>query len=362
MARRKVAAIATALGLLALPASSDRAGAAPPMFWGAYAEVRGAETSRMAVEYLDRLVGRKLAAIRVFSTWDQSFPDRFESWAADSGRVLVLSIKPRRADGTPILWKDIAAARPGSALWADMVRIASQLQGIGRPVYVILHHEPEAALNLGFGTAAEFVGAWQTFVRAARSVPSSNLKFLWVLTDDAFSTGPGDRRFPGNWYPGDGSVDAIGADVYNWYDCRGGQPTPWRSFAEIVEPLRRFGASHSSKELWIPELGSVEDAADPSRKASWLRDVTTTLSSPGYEQFRGILYFHDEHDPSQFPRCDWWIDSSAQSVAAFAEMGRATRFGAVLDAAPPPGNGQGNLPSVSTPALAGQPAVRLEDA
>ena len=256
----------------------------------------------------------------MFAQWDDPFPTNDHLWMKGSGRTLVLSIKPVRADGSIIKWAKVADAKAGSTLYDDIVAWGEGVRTMHDTVYVVFHHEPEAKNNIAYGTAADYRRAWARVVEIFRDKRVGNARFLWTMTDLAFSVASSDRRAAAFWYPGDGVVDAIGADVYNWFDCAGGTKT-WQSFASLAEPVRAFGQQHPDKPLFIPEFGSVEDPAKAGRKAAWIRNATATLLQPDWKQFAGAMYFN-YLDPG-YPRCKWQIDSSPDALAAFAEMARA---------------------------------------
>ena len=116
-------------------------------------------------------------------------------------------------------------------------------------------------------------------------------QFVWTLTDEAFWIAG--EHAATNWYPGDAYVDAIGADAYNWHNCKAGFPNgPWKSFFDVVNPLRLFGQNHPTIPLMLPEFGTVEDPSMPGRKAQWFNDARALLKSPGWESFRAALYFN----------------------------------------------------------------------
>jgi hypothetical protein len=263
----------------------------------------------------------------VFATWAESFPDKFEAALNAGGRTLLFSMKPLRSDGTKITWTQLAAAQPGSQLHNQMKQLGTDFKAFGDPMYFIFHHEPEADVNKAYGSPAEFVAAWRKIVDIIRGQGATNVKFMLAMIDYSYTLAPPERRAAASWYPGDTYVDAIGADAYNWDNCRG-RGEGWRSLQSIIEPFRVFGAGHPTKELWLPEYGTTEDPANPARKGQWLRDTGTLFAQPGYEQFRGVTYFNDI-DPST-PACNWPIDSSAQSTAGFAAAGASPTFGGVV--------------------------------
>src|SRR5207248_535873 len=79
-----------------------------------------------------------------------------------------LSVKPIRADGSRISWATIAAARQGSAVYADLVRWAGNVKAFGGHMYFAFNHEPDVHSSAVFGTPADFIAAWRNVVAAFR--------------------------------------------------------------------------------------------------------------------------------------------------------------------------------------------------
>src|SRR5919198_1438905 len=87
--------------------------------------------------------------------------------------------------------------------------------------------------------------------------------------------------------------------------------TAWGSPGEMVARMAGWAEPHG-KPLMLAEWGSVEDPAQPGRKAEWLRDGLDAARS--WPQLRALSYF------DAVGTCDWRLRSgSAQQ--AFAEDG-----------------------------------------
>ncbi len=169
-----------------------------------------------------------------------------------------------------IRWSDIAAAQPGSALYNDTVRWADRMRDYVKPLYFTFNHEPESSASFANGEAPDFIAAWRKFHDIFVARGATNVKFMWIMTDYSFFVGSNARNDASKWYPGDAYLDAMGADAYNWYNCRTGINTPWWTLETIIRPFRDFGAAHPDKELWLSEYASTEDTASPGRKAQWI--------------------------------------------------------------------------------------------
>jgi PKD repeat protein len=301
---------------------APRAEAATSVEWGFVAAPRDGRSRAQEAARVESLVGRQFTGLRTYDLWDSPFPNSDDLWYRDTGHELWLSVKPHRSNGTVIRWSSIAAATPGTALYADMERWAQRIRDYGAVTHVIFNHEMETSGNTSKGTPAEFIAAWRTWVSVFREVGVPNARFTWVATAYAFR--PGAPNAAQNFYPGDAYVDEIGADGYNWLDCRDGITNAPRSFAEIFTDFRNFGAAHPGIPLVVPEWGSAESSTNPNEKANWITAAQATLKQPAWSQFTYVNYFHARHSPTS--RCIWHVDTSPQSLAAFTAMGQDPYF------------------------------------
>jgi Glycosyl hydrolase family 26 len=311
--------LAVAMLLLGLTstqlATSSEAAVDPPKWLGVTTTPRGESTDIQVIASLERRLGHKFRIARVFKAWDAPFPNRFDSWLIDGKTRMIVSVKADRLSGAKVSWADIAAAQPGSPMYGEIERWALALKALPQPSYFIFHHEPEVKGHEVYGEAPQFIDAWRKVVTVFRATGATNVKFLWTMTDLAFRVPSTDPRRAATWYPGDSYVDAIGADVYNWSNCRSPDEA-WKGLREMIDGQRQFGLKHPTKELWLPELGSLEDGTQPDRKAVWLTEVQQLLKEPDWQQYRGVVYFHSEHN-ERYPNCDWWVDTSSESLNAF---------------------------------------------
>jgi hypothetical protein len=312
MTRRRATVLGCAVvALVSVTAGGDTAAGTRghgQIILGAVGDSR-AETTAREHETRHRLEG-----IRVFKRWNEPLIGADQRWAAQTGHTVFLSVKTRLLDGSLLRWRDIADAAPGSPLQLDMLRQAREIKEFGATVYLVFNHEPDAKTSRPMGEPADFVAAWRRLVSTYRSAGVTNARYVWTLTDQAFQQG-----YAGGYYPGDGYVDGIAVDAYNWYDCRGGKGR-WRSLAELIEPQRRFGLLHPGKDLMVLEWGSVEDRARPGRKAQWLRDATELFSRPGYRRYRAVLHWDDRYTGPVGEPCEFDYRTSRSALRAWRAM------------------------------------------
>lgn len=284
---------------------------------------RQGQTPIDALIHVEGIAARRFDVVRAYAFWDSEFPDLRHQWVADAGQTLHLSINARRTDGSVVSWDEIATAREGDVVYAELVDWIERLATHDAPLRVTFHHE--ADIEPEFGTADDFVAAWQRFTTLLNAEAPS-VETVWVLT--AFNL---DKPLGEQFWPGDTHVDLIGADAFNWYGCRG-TPETWRSPSEVLAPLMEFGANHPDKGLVLAELGSDEDPDDPERKAAWLRELSSLIAGDEYRRLDTVVFFHNDHDADS--TCDWWTDSSDLASNAFAELSSLALFGGNDAAAP----------------------------
>ena len=316
--KRVLGAATALLVMVGLTVSSQAATLANPMVFGAFP---GAATKASTLA-METNVSRSLAYVRVYRSWDDSFPDTNVTWMRTTSHSLFLSIKARLKNGTNVPWAEIANAKPGDARYATMQRWAAAIKGYGKPIYVSFNHEPDTANSQASGTSSQYVAAWQKFVTVMRAEGVTNASWAWTVAARSFLLAPTDPRYAPNYYPGDNWVDDIALDVYNIYCQRkdGSFANPWRSLATLLGPFMTFVASHPGPHLVVAEWGTVEDPANPTRKAQWIADAQQLFKQPGYERFSAISYWN--HSSHNYANCDFSVTSSPASLAAFKTMAR----------------------------------------
>lgn len=290
------------------------------VLFGASVSNDGFASTAAALDAFEERIGRKLDVHRWYSLWDQDLTGGPVAQDVARGRTPVLSISTKRVSGAAVTWAEVASGSQDSRIRA----LAGQVKALAAPMFLTFQHEPEYA---GYGTPAEYRQAWRRFVEVFRAEGVTNVVWTWVVAPTPFSPNPSTATAD-ELYPGDDVVDWVGLDAYNWFGCRGSSgPQQWRSMADSAASARAFAQAHG-KELMLAEYGSVEDPADPNRKAAWLSSAMDTFLS--WPEVKAVLYFH--HDGN----CPWWVDSTQQSIGAFAAAGERagarTRTSAWLDA------------------------------
>lgn len=199
-------------------------------------------------------------------------------------------------------WRTVAAAKPGSALYNNIVRWAQTIKSRGGSQMLSYHHEAEASGSKKYGTPSDYVAAYRHVVSIFRAQGANNVVWVWQPTAFAFRVKPSDRRYYMNWYPGDAYVDNVGFDGYNAGNCFGRHE--WSSIASFTDPVLSFVRAHHKK-------ASLQEFAAPpdSRRAAWLNDVHSYLAA-NKDVLTAAFYFQNGTGS-----CGWKLTTSAEFQA-----------------------------------------------
>jgi hypothetical protein len=254
---------------------------------------------------------------------------------ADAGAVSLLTWEPFDWTGT-VPDQDFALRRIIAGDFdAYLERTARTLQAFGGPVLLRFAHEmnglwyPWSEANNG-NRPGDYVAAWQHVHGVFARLGVDNVTWVWSPNVEY----PGSLPLAG-LYPGDGYVDAIALDGYNW-GATAGHATGWRSPAEVFDPtLDVVRALAPGVPVMIGETGSTDEGGD---KVAWIDALFPWLADRGIDT---LVWFHLDKE------ADWRIDSSPGTSEAFAAGLRAWRAdaggGAPTD---PPGD---DAPGEATP-------------
>jgi hypothetical protein len=235
------------------------------------------------------------------------------AYAQFSGSVPTARMITVRTSGT---WRQVAAAGPGTALYADVVRWANTIKSRPGPVLVAYHHEPEAAGSSRYGSAADFVAAYRRVVTIFRAQGVGNVQFTWQMTAFAFRVPASDARAAAKWYPGDAYVDVVAADAYNWANCGKGTGK-WEELSTLTDPVIAFSRAHGKS------AALAEFASDPgARRAQWLTNAHSYLAAH-VDVLTAAFYFNRGPTNGQNMDCSWTLTTRPE-FTAFGDMARDT--------------------------------------
>jgi hypothetical protein len=217
------------------------------------------------------------------------------------GITVLTNLQSRDGSGANIPWADVAAAQPGSPLYAKLAGWAHAVRDFHQPVWISFFHEPDCVKCHPAGTPPQYVAAFRKAVTVFRAEGASNARFVNVLMAVSFANGTN----PDDYWPGNDYVDAVGTDGYNW----NGHITA----GHILDPPLRY-ATTRHRPLLICELGTPT-----AGRAGWLHDAGEWIVAH-HDQLAGMFWFN---------RAQWQLSSRSdqQAYRSFTTRVRAAFAG-----------------------------------
>lgn len=248
---------------------------------------------------------------------------------ARAGRIPLLTWEPWRLpapgedparDPAFALSRIIAGEHDAYVDW-----FAGQLASVPGPVWLRPMHEMNGNWYPWCGTTngnrpEELGPAWRHLRRLFARRGAFNVRWMWSPYALSVPTTP--ENAIGRYYPGDGHVDLLGLDGYNWGTSR--PWSRWQTFDELFRSAYRLLRTLSPRPIVIAEVGCADAGGD---KARWLRDARAAVARD-YSSIRGVVWFNVDKE------CDWRVDSSPESLAAFRSTWGHDREGAMREVAP----------------------------
>ena len=213
-------------------------------------------------------------------------------------------------------YASVAAAGPGSPIYDSVVRWADTIGARGSLTFFGFVKEPEASDDAHFGTANEYIAAYQHVVDIFRSQDLTNVRYVWQMTAHSFMSTTATAAI--NYYPGDSYVDVVAEDPYNWGGC--GPGGPWRDLNTAANPALSFAEAHGKLAM----LGEFASQTGPQR-ASWLASAQQWLVANRGE-IQAAFYFDRPPTTSLGHACVWSLTSTADIAAFRAIVDDTTYF------------------------------------
>lgn len=241
-----------------------------------------------ALAAADGVARRPYDFVYRFHDIDDTIPDAVDRSVVAAGRLLHLSIDLRthQSGGRTYTWREVA----DGVVDAELTAQAKGIAALGTPVWITFDHEPDNAMKKGRGTGPEYIEAWRHVHELFAAAGAKNAVWVWVVTGAKESLDRVAQLWPGNDF-----VDWVSWEAYNPAGCRSGKldPSRWTSFEGSLVLFHRWLAEHAArvgidlaKPQMISEAGSVKDPSNPGRRATWYRDIESSLAR--YPQIKAV--------------------------------------------------------------------------
>ncbi|WP_191834979.1 glycoside hydrolase family 26 protein [Gordonia ajococcus] len=293
--------------------SADHNGEQEPLessrSWGAFVPgVAGTSRSTFAsIERLATLAGSKPSFVHLFAATQDLLPVAALDLVRGSGSTPILSLEPWRPDA--------GRNQPGYSLAAistgqhdsDLSRWATQLAAWPHPLLLRFAQEMNGtwypwSVGVNTNTAADYRKAWSR-MHSIVSSEAPHVRFVWA--PNAITEGTRDFT---DCYPGDGVVDYLGLDGYNWGQSPGHQ---WQSADKLFSnSLKALSRISPGRPILVTEVGSA-DGATPNLKAQWIADFFRVIEN--HPDVLGFLWFQMDKER------DWRFNSTLASTKSFRD-------------------------------------------
>jgi len=273
----------------------------------------GAFVGTGTIAQLETTLGRKLGVSHNFFGWTDDYTTWIRS-TSGSGYIPLVTWETW-TNGVGYSLDDII-----NGVHDSMIRTRAQAcASIGQKFFLRWGHEmngnwyPWDGSHNGANAAAatKYIATYRHIHDLFVAAGATNA--LWVFSPNVDSV-PGDAWNQwSNYYPGDGYVDWMAFDGYNWGTVQTG--SVWRTFSTITGTIYA-GLAAKNKPIMIPETASTEMGGD---KAAWIAAILPALKG-SFPAIKALVWFHMNKET------DWRIDSSSQSRDAFVPMARDPYF------------------------------------
>lgn len=144
---------------------------------------------------------------------------------------------------------------------------------------------------------------WRYVVQKFRDNGVNNVDWIWTPNIRYY----GDLYSYTEIYPGDGYVDYVGLDGYNWGTTQ--EWSVWQSFREVFQTSYNELTGLTSKNILIMETASTEIGGN---KASWIINMFSDIEFY-FPRIKGVTWFNINKET------DWRINSSETSKIGFIQ-------------------------------------------
>lgn len=220
------------------------------------------------IEEFQKNYTKKPYLVMVFVDWENFVDEKIVSDIYSKECLLLLTWEPWYAQDKQGLDYDKIL----SGQWdAYITEFAQRLKSINKIVFLRFAHEmngnwyPWSASNI---SGEKYIAMYRYIKDIFDRNQATNIKWIFSIN---WEDVPGENNFR-DCYPGDGYVDFIGIDGYNWGNTQAW--SKWMSFKEIFEKRYQEITSNLKKSVIISEFSSTSKGGN---KAIWIKEAMSEI-------------------------------------------------------------------------------------
>jgi glycosyl hydrolase family 26 len=293
------------------------------VYWGAHigSQLTGAQPpwSMAAADAFERLAGKRMSLLSFGVPWvlcrgsscaRQPFPTEAMTDIREHGSIPVIDWASYSYPDVPEQPAFRLSAIVGGKYDTFLRRFAKAAKAWGHPFFLRFDWEMNPRTQWAWSEGAngnapgEFVSMWRHVHDVFSAAGASNVNWTWCP-----NRVEGDEISLPSLYPGDGYVDWLCMDGYNW-GTNPSHPYGWTAFDTV------FGQTYSELQALAPDkpimIGETASSEDGGPKPAWIADAVGAVASR-YPAVKGLVWFEANADGM-----DWPIETSPAAQAAFA--------------------------------------------
>jgi beta-mannanase len=153
-------------------------------------------------------------------------------------------------------------------------------------------------------SAADYIAAWDRMRSVFTAQHVTNAEFAWCPLALGFKSGVAP-----SYYPGDGEVDWVCADVYSPISGT------VKSFASLAQPFLSWAKGHPHKPIMFGEFGAAENWGSNVR-AHWLAALGGVVKTN--PQIKALVYYNSNAGQARYS-----LQPDPGALAALAAVAKA---------------------------------------
>lgn len=238
--------------------------------------------------------GKKPYLVMVFTDWEKYPDDDIIRQIYDAGSVLFMTWEPwYAAEKKPIDYDGLLSGKYDEYI----ASFANRLKFIPGKVFLRFAHEangdwyPWSAKLLG---KDKFIAVTKYVRKFFNKIEAANIEWVFSINWEDL---PADNSYL-EYYPGEGFVDYIGIDGYNWGNTKSW--SKWMSFKEIFGKRYNQAIKKFNKPIIISEFGSTARGGD---KRIWIKEAFRDIK--GMNRVKAFILFNIDKE------ADWNFSASS---------------------------------------------------
>lgn len=228
--------------------------------------------------------GKKPAIVVIFINWGDLIDKKIIKEVYAQKSVLLVTLEPwDQTTKKGVDYDGLAAGKYDKYL----LEIAGQVKKIGKPVLVRFAHEMNGNWYPWIGSALgreRYISMYRHVKDVFDRAGAANA--VWVFSVNWEDVPPDPANNFKEYYPGDGYVDIIGIDGYNWGDTQ--TWAKWREFKELFT-ARAGECAAFGKPVMISEFGSTTSGGN---RTEWVARAMDEIKNTDLAAF--ILFNVDK--------------------------------------------------------------------